>query len=279
MAQEKTLIEKLRETREGYAEELEWHRFLIDCYTGKGGFAGRISAPETSFLGWAAEVYGNDALSLYGRAAVSGATYLDRHPREDQPKFNRRRDVAHYSNYAEAILDTLTSYVTKRPVSRNGEPKGLTAWRANADGGGTDWSTLLHDVMVPRAALLGWCPMMFDVPALPEALPGKVLTRADTNALGIVPKAIPLFPGHLLDFGVDVSGKLEWAKVRLNRFNASSVTSCGLVRRSTCTRSRSRTVPKRSRLVRSRRRMASARCRSLVGATSRTLSIRCWARA
>ncbi len=203
------LIRALRSTRDDYNDELAWHRFLLDAYAGTGGFAGRVQAPETGYLGWAAEAYGNSALILAGHGADCD-TYLDRYPREDDAKFQRRKDVAHYTNYVEAILDILVSYVTKNEMLRDNTPEQITEWMVDADGQGSAWDDLLNDVVKPRTALLGWAPMLFDSPRAPADS-----TRAATNAAGVRARAIPLFPANLLDWEVEDDGSFAWAKIRI----------------------------------------------------------------
>lgn len=204
------LIRALRSTREDYNDELAWHRFLLDAYAGTGGFAGKVQAPETGHLGWAAEAYGNNALILAGHGEDCD-TYLDRYPREDNAKFQRRKDVAHYLNYVEAILDILISYVTKSEMLRDKTPEQITEWMANADGQGTSWDDMLADVVEPRTGLLGWMPMLFDVPPAPQDA-----TRAVTNAEGIRARAIPLFPANMLDWEVADDGSFVWVKLRID---------------------------------------------------------------
>jgi len=204
------LIKRLRETRDDYAEELVWHRFLIDAYTGTGGFAGKVKQPATSYLGWAAQAYSDDVVKEVGNADVT--TYLDRYPREDQVKFERRKDVAHYPNYIEAVADGLLSFVLKRPLNRDKTPDGIVEWMANADGTGKSWSRLLEDVLVPRAALLGYTPCLIDAP---PASPQEE-TKGQADARGARPRTIPLFPANLLDWQCDESGVFEWVKLRLN---------------------------------------------------------------
>lgn len=208
---EDDLIKRLRATRDDYAEELVWHRFLIDAYTGTGGFAGKVKQPATSYLGWAAQAYADDVVKDVGGVDVN--SYLDRYPREDETKFERRRAVAHYPNYVEAVADGLLSFVLKRPLHRDKTPPGIVDWMANADGTGKSWDRIFEDVIVPRSALLGYTPCLVDAPRAPGP---EQVTRAQSEAQGVRPKAIPLFPANLLDWQCDDSGVFEWAKLRLD---------------------------------------------------------------
>lgn len=202
------MIKRLQQTRDDYAAELIWHKFLLDAYTGTGGFAGKIKQPARGYLGWAAEIYGTGtAASAAGVASFD--TYLDRYPREDSPKFARRIEVAHYPGYVEAIVDLLLSYVLKREMAREGIPKQITDWAQDVDGSGTSWDEMLENTLIPRAALLGWIPLLIDADATPEGT-----TKAQTQGSRV--RALPLFPANLLDWETDESGHFVWAKVRLD---------------------------------------------------------------
>jgi hypothetical protein len=211
------LLDALKATRKDYASELVWHRFLLDAYTGTGGFEGKVKQPQRAFLGWAAEVYSDQAMTQYGaQVGANCDTYLDRYPREDQKKYDARKNVATYLNYVEAILDTLVSYILKTEMQREKLPDSVKKWQENAGGKGVTWESLLDEIVIPRAALLGWTPVMFDMPRAPQLAPGSPgLTRAQSDKAGIIPKAIPLFPANLLSWQLDDDGAFRWAKVRV----------------------------------------------------------------
>lgn len=205
---EQELLKKLRQRRDDYDQELTWHRFLLDAYTGAGGFSGKVVQPATAFLGWAAYVYSNASISYAIAQSARETSYLDRYPREDEVKFSRRRDVAHYSNYVATILDLFMGYLLSREGKRE-NTKGVEKWMDDVDGQRTKWDQLLSDVVKPRTALLGWMPMMFDMPPTPAG----VVTKAQANDAGIEPRAIPLYPANLLDWECDQNGRFAWAKI------------------------------------------------------------------
>lgn len=207
----KTLLDKLREKRPDYDEERTWHRFLLDAYAGTGGFAGRVKPPDHGYLGWAAEVYSSTLTNPLVRGARD--TYLDRFPREDQPKFERRQDVAHYVNYVAPICDLFSSYLASESVARDGVDglADLAQWMQDADGCGTPWDELKADTIVPRALQLGWCPVMLDRDPAPVNV--TLSSKAQERELRMRTRAIPLFPANLVDWEVDDAGALLWAKV------------------------------------------------------------------
>lgn len=210
------LVDALRAARVDYEAERVWHRFLLDAYTGCGGFAGKVKPPANGYLGWAAEVYASSTAGSITRESEAGDTYLDRFPREDGAKFQRRMDVAHYVNYTGPICDLYSSYLSSQPATRQGHEgrADLAAWLRNADGRGTSWDELRDETIVQRALELGWCPVMFDKDAAPEGV--AITSRAQEHSLNLGVRAIPLFPANLPQWECDDAGALLWAKVRLD---------------------------------------------------------------
>lgn len=191
-----TLEQSLTRTRAGYENERKWHRFLLDAYTGGGGFAGRVACSEAE-LGSACGVY-----------PASSESYLDKYPREDEDKFKRRVKVAHYINYVETLTDLKADLATSKPYTVEGLPKQIDDWRANADGKKTSFDTL-RKRLVKRAAIFGWAPTLVDSPKTPE----NVATVAQAKAAGVAPRLVPLYPANLTEWST-VDGELRWLKIR-----------------------------------------------------------------
>lgn len=216
MGEHDTLLDRLRATRHDYEAERAWHKFLLDAYAGTGGFAGRVRLPFSGYWGMAAEVYstGNAVLSstLSGGAESDLDTYLERYPREEMDKFRRRVAVSQYPNYIEPIVDIRMSFMHRKPFVRSGD-EVLGDWLDDVDGTGMTWDRLRREVIDFRAALLGWCPVLFDRSRPDGVEPGEVMTQAQAEQLGVRVNAIPLFPANLLDWDVDELGELNWCKV------------------------------------------------------------------
>lgn len=212
-----SLLSALQRTRPDYKSERVWHKFLLDAYAGTGGFMGRVRLPFTGYWGPAAEIYStsNIALNSSVRGASSEAnldTYLERFPREDFDKFARRHWVSQYPNYIEPIVDIRMSFMHRKEFHRSGIDEGLEAWLQNADGTGQTWDHLRRETIDFRAALLGWCPVLFDR-TRPEGVdPGAPMSRAQAATLGVRVNAIPLYPANLLDWDVDERGEFVWVK-------------------------------------------------------------------
>lgn len=212
------LIKLLLATRDGYAGEATMHRFLMDAYAGTGGFQGKVRQPLASYWGWAADVYNALALS-YGSLVddeVDVFTYLDRFHREDISKFRRRVATSHYPNYIMPSIDVPLSYLWRKKLKR--KPDGneaLAAWSEDVNGSGLSWDRMLRDTCSVRAAVLGWCPVLFDLPSA-GAGDGLPRTALDDQRDRLSPRAIPLFPCNVMDWQHDDAGNLMWAKIRVD---------------------------------------------------------------
>ena len=211
MPTDEELIEALRVTRSDYSDEGEWMRFLFDSYTGTGGYAGRIKPPTYGFLGSAAEIY-SSRLVLNSQSSKAD-TYLDRFPREEDTKFAQRQNVAHLDNYLAPIFDLFLSYTNGAQSTYDSVPPTVTEWQKDVTGTGVSWDQLLHEVVRPRGALLGWCPVLFDRDSAPEGT--VAVTKADEQQLKLQLRAVPLFPSNVLDWEIDEkTGALVWVKIR-----------------------------------------------------------------
>ncbi len=210
-----SVIPALLACRADWKHERTRHKFLLDAYGGTGGFQGAVRMPFSSYWGWAADVYRHD-LPLADTIGVSENqldTYLDKFTREDDDKFRRRRDMAHYPNYVSTFIDVPLSYMFRKQFQQKpdeGDAQDLGKWMDDADGAGTDWNDIVRDTIAPRAGALGWCPVLFDLPANGTMQP----TAFDDERNASMPYVIPLFPSNLLDWSCDENGTLRWVKIR-----------------------------------------------------------------
>lgn len=202
------LRQALERTRDGYEDERQWLTFLLDAYTGAGGFQGSVRQPDASWWGAAATRYAPFNSAYSSRAETLPATYLDRFPREDQPKFRSRIEVAHYWNFVGPLTDLKLSYLLRKGFTYHEQPETLGEWREDIDGRGTSWDEL-RPLVALMTALWGWTPVLVDMDPAEEGM-----SRAQAREAGVGrPRAIPLTPGNLVDWSHD--GKaFAWAKVR-----------------------------------------------------------------
>lgn len=209
-----SLIEQLRAVRPDHQVEKDAHRFLLEAYSGSGGFAPRLSAPPASWWGAAATDYASNTIWSRGVGAVS--SWLDRFPREDEKKYAGRAAVAYYENYVEPLTDLKCSYVLREPFASHDEPDVVSAWKRNVDGDETTWQEWLPDI-VAAAATLGWAPVLVDAPPVQDGL-----SRA--QAPDAAPRLSMLFPSQLLEWSSD-GKRLHWVKVRTDHIERDSWTS------------------------------------------------------
>lgn len=201
------LLQALERKRSDYDAECEWHSFLLDSYTGAGGYQGSIRQPLVGWWGAAAERYARDTLQR-NDAPFRQRTYLDRYPREDEEKFKARLEVAHLWNYVGPLTDLKLSYFLRKGINYQNQPPDISAWREDVDGHGASWDEL-RPLVALLAATLGWCPVLLD---MDPAMPGESVAQARERGAGR-PRAIPLVPSNLVDWSHD-GYRFAWAKVR-----------------------------------------------------------------
>ena len=210
-----TLLEQLRRTRSDHAAELEAHRFLIEAYSGGGGFAPTLSPPPSSWWGASALDYGASGTTLWTPGVTTSVkrSWLDRYPREDDPKYAARIAVAHYLNYVEMLTELKCSYMLREPFAVHDQPTEVGEWSKNVDGDETTWSEWLPDV-VSMAATLGWAPCLLDSMPVEQ---GLSRAQVGDNA----PTLRPMLPSQLLEWEAD-GKRFRWAKIRTDHVERES---------------------------------------------------------
>lgn len=210
-----TIIEQLRRVRDDHQAELDAHRFLLEAFSGTGGFSPSLAAPPASWWGAAATDYATG--TLWQRADSAPASWLDKFPREDDEKFRSRIKVAHYENYVEPLTELKCSYVLREPFAVSDEPEEIGAWKRNVDGDETTWADWLPDI-VTQAAVLGWAPVLVDAP---ERADGISVAHAREAGVGDGPTLHPLMPSQLLEWSAK-GKRYEWVKIRTDHIERAS---------------------------------------------------------
>lgn len=212
MATSDKIVDQLRKARPDYQREVDWGRFLLDAYTGGGGFCGQVKPPAVSALGWVAEAYGLDGQLIGFLDSAPSESYLDQYPREDARKYAARVALAHYANYVEMILDLLVSYALKREPTIEDLPEFVRAWRESVTPDGESFRQVMRQELARNAALLGWCPVVLDRDPVPE---NYSEARAREEGFRVDPWMVPLAPVNVLDWYADDNGRMQWVKVCL----------------------------------------------------------------
>jgi hypothetical protein len=201
-------------TRPGFEQEGVWMRFLVDAYTGGGGFQGRLREAPSGFWGAVSSAYDGFNLLTALRSTGGGDgrfsdalldTYLDRHHREENDKFRRRVAVSHYLNYIKPTTNLKISYLARKPHRRRNVPPKLQDWidRTNYDAGFRQRALV--------TAVLGWFPMLVDLPSRA----GSTEAQAQQQSGERDPYAVLTLPVQLIDYELDERGVFVWAKTAL----------------------------------------------------------------
>lgn len=208
------LKQQLEAKREGYDDELVWQRHLLDGFTGRGGYEGKVRQDAVGFWGRAAYQYSR-AIS-FTQSKGQCETYLDSFNREDSVKFQRRKDVACYLNYIEPTTSIKIGYLVRKPNKRNMLPEKLEEWVERT---GYDLEFRKRALVT---AVLGWFPMVVDMPATPDG------ARSSAETGEPDPYVTLGLPCHLYDYALDEQGEFIWAKMvltytRKEAWNAAAV--------------------------------------------------------
>jgi hypothetical protein len=184
-------LNKLEEKRPEYKRESCWHKLLLDAYRGSGGFQGSTKQPEAGFWGAAAESY--TQFSTFVREdKYSAETYLDRYPREDIDKFQRRVQVAHYPNYVKPTTNLKISHIVRKPHKRNNVPDAVAEWIER-----TGWDKGFRSRAL-LSAVLGYWPAFVDKPA--------------AGSKDMDPYVVMFMPSQLFQYSIDDRGVPLWVK-------------------------------------------------------------------
>lgn len=209
------LKQQLEAKRDGYDDELTWQKHLLDGFTGRGGYEGKVKQDFVGFWGRAAYQYSR-SVSFTKTKQQAFDTYLDAFSREDSVKFRRRQDVSNYLNYIEPTTSIKIGYLVRKPNKRSPLPTKLQEW---IDRTGYDREFRKRALMT---AVLGWFPMVVDMAKAPvDAITAEQTGEPD-------PYATMSLPVHLYDYALDEKNEFLWAKTAITytrkaAWNAESV--------------------------------------------------------
>jgi len=150
----------------------EDYKLLLDSYTGLGGF--------------------------------KDGSYLVRHKRETDDKYERRQRLAVYPNYVKKIVDTWTALLFKRPPRRQ-LPKDAEEYERfcqSADGSGTYIDDFMRRVF-RLSAIYGTVFVVVDKPR------GEARTKLEELERGLFPYASVRLPTQLHSYELDELGRLR----------------------------------------------------------------------
>lgn len=111
-ASDEDRLARLERTHGDYDANIDSWTVLLDAFDGSGGFL--------------------------------DGSYLWPYQREDQVQFERRKAMARYHNYLEALIDLYVRFIFTQGVKRTSKNKEYTDWLKNVDGGGTPINEFLR---------------------------------------------------------------------------------------------------------------------------------------
>jgi len=149
---------------------LKGEKFLIDAYTGKGGF-----------------LDGN---------------YLIPHPRESDEKFSRRKKLAVYPNYVKKVVDSYLSHLFKKSPVRSIETQEYQEFIQDVDKQGT----YIDDFMRRSFKLAMITGTIFIIVDKPQ---GKAKTKLEEKQLGLKPYLALRTKSQLYNYTLDSYGRLS----------------------------------------------------------------------
>jgi len=130
-----------------------------------------------------------------------------------------RRRARRISSRPRPLTELKVSYLLRGNFSEESIPPKVDEWSENVDGRGRGLEEMRRELAL-RAAVLGWFPVIVDAPAVSEGA-SVAQAREENDGAEPSPRMIPLLPAHLLDYECGEDGQLEWAKVRIDRWERS----------------------------------------------------------
>lgn len=207
------LLEALQAKREGYEEESILHQFLVDAYTGGGGFRnGQVPCVEAPYWGRAAHAYGawldefRDGPPPYqhrqGKAAEQTWSHLTAFYGEDAAEYRDRIDNSVYNNLVQPIVEITHSFLTEEAPIRVGLTPDLERWQKRVTPLGHSLDRYCASVLL-RGQICGWNVTVADTPAAQ----GASLATSKGPYLSL------FWPQQVLDFDQDDDGHLIFLKL------------------------------------------------------------------
>lgn len=122
---------------------------------------------------WAVQLH-----AFEGTGGFLTGEYLWPYPSEDQEDYTRRKAMARYHNYVEALVDLYVRFMFTQGVKRSSTNEEYNAWLTDVDGAGTTIDELLKRWSAIALASAGHAGLLID--KTPETPVGP--TKADERA-------------------------------------------------------------------------------------------------
>lgn len=147
-----------------------------------------------------------------GRDYLEGG-YLFRHFREDEPDYQDRAMRSYYYNFCRTVIDTYISQIYQQTTAiyrNSGGIREYDRFLSNVDGKGNGIDLFMQEQAAPAAQIFGHVHILIDKPPMTR----RPMTRADEEALNLLPYLTLIYPENLLDYRLDSKGDFIWARTR-----------------------------------------------------------------
>lgn len=214
-------LKQLRRTRSGYEAEGILHSFLMDAYTGGGGFQnGIIPSPEVPLWGRRAYERGRSAW-LLGRedlfrptcsdkeaeaARQSDWSYLVAYHGEDMDSYRDRLRNCSYSNPVAKVVDVSNGLLLQDAPIYERIPDQLTSWLPISTLDRLPMQSHIQ-ATAKRGQIVGFSGSFVDMPAL------AANNYLESVQLGLLPYVLSFYPQDITDWDIGADGKLTAAKI------------------------------------------------------------------
>ena len=139
--------------------------------------------------------------ALHGRGGFADGSYLIKYPREGDKKYERRKEIAWYSNPMSQACNRFVGFIKKRPVTRDISGEFLEqfakdcSWRGDSIGG--FWSRFMMEAKARGGMVL--------LVEMPKKLPKDKASQVKERAF---PYLVPINPEDIEDYRLDERGQL-----------------------------------------------------------------------
>jgi len=152
--------------------------------------------------------------SFFLKSYEGGSSYLRsgnlfRYVKEPEIAYNERLKRAAYYNYCAPIIDIYNAHLFRQGAVRVTDDPELVAFFEDVDGLGTTMDTFMKEVQC-MAQIFGKYHVAVDLPA-PEVEPASMQAQRE---MGLRPYLVKLDPRDLVNWQLDDSGRLVWARIR-----------------------------------------------------------------
>ena len=146
--------------------------------------------------------------SYRGTGGYEDGTYLISHPREKADKYNRRRQLAYYTNYVKPVVDAQINPIFKQDPNRQNTSSEYNRFINDVDGNNTTLTRFMKKAAI-RAKLHGVEFIVMDMEQIDTT---KVITKKDVEDNRLYPYLYLISPSQILDWATDKFGKLIYIK-------------------------------------------------------------------